>query len=957
MNTYLAWNNALGDYYFNPQRASKTVTLYVDRKRIDEIGRANGLGGWGEFILAAGSRVFIGGHPNFGQASPLRMADLLLDVWFDKEGLVDKYNFSQLSHPPVWIGFALLVLAWTETDLLQERSYYDRLAHFLKATFPHHSHETRPQLGPVVAHFAEALPKLAQWLPMRLGPEAPRLLTGQLGQHRYVGAIRYHALLSPEERLHLPQIWKELRLEAATSITARRLLELVRQSHQVETYMPALQRSLTRLNEEGLDLLGNLLLGELQAWDGQHATTPAKSINLNRSPRIRIRWEGIEPDGVYLEWARSLEPLHCEGKIYHAIRVPGSTHFRLHDAETGDPLIPDLEWLFGEIELSNAEICAKRPARHHAWFHPASTLGQLHNGYLEVSKPIPGAPFKLLTDGTENRLVEEFPNLTQPREALRCKEILLGCWRFTGPAMGGNPFSKERESTPQTRIMLSSRGKVREGHFIAETELVAEIDPPLAGGFLYAHTLGTQALQVQPMEDGRYRLALPIDAPNGQHVLVLKDAAGHAVREARIHMAWREPIRAQDLDLTEGYDPQGNWRSLADAVAGDPPLFLHNQFIGGQPEVPVVPAIHVTIEQGERPRPRTHPDLGTQLLAHARRDGSMSMDTFKAVVQEIAAARDRAPLENQDLHEVRRKMSALGFLHYNYETREIQLSPLTIALLPFDQRNIRALLLGPVPQSVANWLGNWQSPGHHPVKLFWRHPEAELLPPLLEIHTNSIEALEHLRQDLNAYFPEAVAPFRPEAIAESLLAWIAPIPAAPRIGGEDQHQWSSFPEHEERWDARLCAFARTGEQPHFPLLTRAKQRFGGAWDCVLWQTDARGFIVGHHTAVPYLHHLAHLPYIGQNAAKTDEILLAGRHRQSDLLERALVLATGRLPHQVPASHIPQWSHLFHPDAVFRKFTGIRPQMRKQLTRIFQQVLHLDPSHPFPQVHIHPPKTV
>jgi hypothetical protein len=126
---------------------------------------------------------------------------------------------------------------------------------------------------------------------------------------------------------------------------------------------------------------------------------------------------------------------------------------------------------------------------------------------------------------------------------------------------------------------------------------------------------------------------------------------------------------------------------------------------------------------------------------------------------------------------------------------------------------------------------------------------------------------------------------------------------------------------------------------------------------VLWESATRGFLVGHHTAIPFLHHHAGVPYIGQNADRTDEILLAGKHRQSDLLERALVLATGRLPQRVPARLVGEWEGLFAPDAIFRKFTGIRPAMRNQLTRIFWHVLHLDPAHPFPKVHIHPPKAI
>jgi hypothetical protein len=241
--SYLDWNDAIGDYYFHAGQDGRLVTFYMDRRRIEDIGRKHGLGGWPEFILAI--RTPIPMMPNrsyLGPHNPLLQLGEMLYRWKWKLGYIQGRPVKSMRYPTMLAGIALLVLAWTEADDPDEHSYYDRLQAFCLHHFVDLDMSDRYVLESTAKSLIEGFPLVQEWLEENHQRQWGRLATGKRNQHKFVGAIRYHALLDPEERDLLPALWTEMGILAHAPLTAAFLVENALLCTWFDNYFPSCTR-------------------------------------------------------------------------------------------------------------------------------------------------------------------------------------------------------------------------------------------------------------------------------------------------------------------------------------------------------------------------------------------------------------------------------------------------------------------------------------------------------------------------------------------------------------------------------------------------------------------------------------------------------------------------------------------------------------------------------------------
>jgi hypothetical protein len=950
MNSHLAWNHALGEYFFHPKNEGKFVTLYLDRRRIEEIGQQNGLGGWDAFFAAAATKVpttYL--MPRSGASHPLLITDHLHRLWRMRKGVIHDTPVEQLPFPPILVGIALLVLAWTENDLPFERSYYGRLHHFLQRQFTGIKASDDQLHTSVARSLADALPSLKTWLSLRHGRQRGELLLGKRSSHRWVGTLQFHALLDHEERNLLPSIWIEIGLQAHRKIEALRLLDLVEQCPQLDQHLPLLRKALKNPQPAQRRLVASLLHAEFEAWDGA-TVSPSPASKLRKSPRLRIRFDDNQPSQICIEWPDAIDRLECRGKTYRVQKLHPLGMGMLTDSVTGELIVPDAEWLFGDLVLHNGQIQIKRPARQHFWLWPASSLGYPSSGFLESTRFLEDSAFRLIAQENAVAVVEDWIRTPHACQVPKSLQLLPGIKMVKGSYPKWNPFQPPKTIPPKPTLRISAKNRISDATYRAEFPLQVEVCGNAQGvQFMSEGLLQDQIpLQVDAAENGDYLLTHPSHGFNSSYNLYLRSESGEILDNEVIHFKWTEPLQLQIPAIRQGFNAKGEWEEIS--PTGEGRLFLHNRFCGAVPASPEILGQPLLACKPVGILDRPFPDLGGLLVAGARRDGSLSIDTFKQLAKAVATTQGQAEPSDAELHELRRIMSTLGFFHYDYITRQLQLSPLSFCFLPEDHPCIRALLLGPLPHSVMTFLQNWSHTENEGIEFRWRYLAA-FAPPMLELHCTQIAHLRLLKDALELHFPNAISPLIPQSLSETLLVWLDRIPDFDPSQSGARPDWTSFPDHDERWDVKTCAFVKTEEEPAFPALTRNTQGYARSWECRWWEDERRGYDVSHQIGIPKLHQRLGLPFVAENVARTDEILIAGRFRQSDLLERALVMATGQLPQRITADKIPEWAGTFEPTASFRLFCGIRPQMRVQLHRIFQEVLNL--SHPtFPQIHLH-----
>jgi len=129
---YIEWNNAIGNFFFNQEKAEKEVHLFISNIDVVKIGRERGLDGDSESIFLdyiAAIRKGIPGKPS--NANILEQALYTFNKWKDNPQRIENIP---VKHPLYICYLTLFVLPLTEgsNSKLRVDAYYPRIRNFLK---------------------------------------------------------------------------------------------------------------------------------------------------------------------------------------------------------------------------------------------------------------------------------------------------------------------------------------------------------------------------------------------------------------------------------------------------------------------------------------------------------------------------------------------------------------------------------------------------------------------------------------------------------------------------------------------------------------------------------------------------------------------------------------------------------------------------------------------------------
>lgn len=129
---YLKWNNAIGKWFFNEEKAEQEVYLFISKHDIVKIGKQQGLDGGDENIFVDFIEAIRQGIP--GRSSNGNILEHALYAYNKWQENPVKIDGVQVEYP-LYIGYlALFVLPLTESNQtdLRADAYYPRIRSFLK---------------------------------------------------------------------------------------------------------------------------------------------------------------------------------------------------------------------------------------------------------------------------------------------------------------------------------------------------------------------------------------------------------------------------------------------------------------------------------------------------------------------------------------------------------------------------------------------------------------------------------------------------------------------------------------------------------------------------------------------------------------------------------------------------------------------------------------------------------
>lgn len=952
--SYLDWNNAIGRHYFHAGQAGRNVTFYIDRRRIEEIGRAAELGGWKEFLEALQHEIHTQPGRIYLDVPPHPLLDFkhVLYLWKLKKGHIDDYPFNDLEFPPILAAIAFLILAWTESDDPDDLSYYDRLYVFCAQSFPDTKLIDRHLLTISAKTLIESFEDVRQWLEEAHAQEWGRLALGQRSQHRFVGALRYHTLLDPEERTLLPALWTEMGVAPHAEIEAELLVENALLCTWFDNYFPKLYKAVLQDPQGQRGLVAELMRAEYQQWDGTEMAYPGLQKGRPTAPRIWIGMDDGRPTRVLVEskmhWGRLHDPL---GNVYTIQHEGKSVLGLLVWAESGERVQPDAAWLYGGITLEGEGVRITRAARQHFWAWPALNLSWEGGGYVESNRFLHDSAFQVMASDLAISVLANWRSDASSHKGGHWvwKTEGEGLYKGTFPAYDPfSPVSSRRVSIPEPRLKLLGKWLINEGLYRAEfppTIQVINTSAEIVQVVVEAADARQPPADYFRIDARQFGIAADPWGPVGTYTVRVSLSDGQQLSQ-QLNFRLSRPLSAKEELPPKAYDDSGEL--VPTTVDGTAPVFLHHQLWRKQPEAPGIPRFMLPDESNVVPELRGV-DLGQLLVAAAGDEARIQVDRFVPLVQEVEARRGSPPLTRSEVQDVRRAMESLGFFHYDHSLRWLHVAPLRICRLPDDRQSIRALLIGALPAAVLEFLYGWSKQADRGISFRWIWQAKPLVPPILELSTFDFRRLQAMAAAIIERFPLSMLPPTDSALSETILAWLAPYRRYEVQDFAKLEQIHSFPAARARWDPYHCGWKPAEGLATFPALTRSIDEHSGAYCCHWWPDEDVGVEVIHAPAIHQLHHAHGLPHIAIHAHRTDELLLVGAQRELHLVERALVLATGRLPERMRAQDIDSWAGTFHPDAPIRCFSGIRAPLRAHLQRIYQHSLDCHSSHPIPHV--------
>lgn len=248
---YMAWNDAIGERFFNPDRAGSRVFLYVTREVVAEVGAPHGAD-LNDFVAAvkSGPQQWITRH----KQGICQHALQVMKGWQSRG----------LKYPPYLAYLALFVLADTvPVPGFARYSYYPGLRQLLNDD-PHKS--GYPSFDEMYALWFD----LERWSNEDKGGAWGIFQADILGKHEYVGLPKAQTVLTDDERHKLPLLFAENGFDPSSPPSDRELAHLL--AHEPHHYLLPRTKQLLANRGDGetavREVLLDAILEELQNWDG-----------------------------------------------------------------------------------------------------------------------------------------------------------------------------------------------------------------------------------------------------------------------------------------------------------------------------------------------------------------------------------------------------------------------------------------------------------------------------------------------------------------------------------------------------------------------------------------------------------------------------------------------------------------------------------------------------------------
>lgn len=924
------WIQALGKHFFRPGQAGRQVSLYLDRKLLEEIGQGARLGGWEAFWRDLRSTLQ-GPQGLRKMQHPLEMVLSRQREW-EFGGLLS--NEPQRDFPPLLLGLALLVLAWTEAEESWGVGFYRKLEQLIQFQVSGCKAMDRHGLEAAAKAIIDGMAKVDDWLKEVWDGSRGRLEDHWLTAHKWVGRIRFHSLLDLETRRHLVGTWKELRLIPHESYTPEDLLAWWRKEIPNRSEFTSLYRALAQ--EDGELIVAHLLHQCYLEWEGEGAvkTNPRR----NPAPQIRLRFrQDGSPLFVHINRPQSLNPWKGSQGESYVVKDVDKDMGQLYDQTNGAPVRPTLYWMFEDIVLSG-ERNIQRKSRSHFWLVENAAPGYFGT-YLEQPNPITNLRYLLFVKGEALQMARDWV------ESLGHGDT-AGSWLMQGEdyciikgkADGNCPL--QTNATPSKasqgpRLIVSQDGRERSSCSTIRVIHVRseESDLPLQSVELQ---IDQKRLVFNCLDDGGFELRPVPSFPKGFGKIHARFEDGTTV-DRTIHLRTVEPSEVDWTALVHR-DANGDIvrRPQEQAAKG----WLHHSPVGDFVYEPGIAWWRVV----QTPSALTVQEMRfcDHLLALADGKGSVEL----ADIQNAFLSSQRRALLAHEEKEFLANMESLGFWEYMVQARKYVLGAMRMVRLPDDYYRIRVALLGMISTSVIQVIENWTRHNDHTLRFEWIRQSHAHIPPILCIHATDDAHVRQLILHLQSRFVGAMQTLLPEDTASVLLKWLPPMRALDALAVPEIDRSLFFPRHAEWWDSRKQAWQPASSAPSFPTLSRVPiAHYRSDYAYIWWENEMLGIPATRHLAMPQLLLRHRLPWIAADNHYPSRILVVGRHRLPTLLERGLVLASARLPVTIKAEQIPAWSKLFDPAAPVRVFEGIRYPLRIQLLRLIQPWLALSQSTP------------
>ena len=261
---YLAWNNAIGARFFNPDRSGVRIFLYVTTDVVTEIGAPYGID-LNDFIAA----VKTGPPWNTRHGRSIcQQALQTLENWRNRN----------LEYPPYLIYLALFILADTVDVGFARHAYYPGLRSLLGE---------EPETGtyPSFNRMYLLWNDLAVWSNQDRHGEWGVFDADIVGEWMHVGLPRAQTLLTDNERDSLPFLFADNGLDPLSPPSDREIAYLL--SDDPHHYLrPHTKEILSSTSEDDSPIRTALLdafLDELEHWDGMVSARPHEGEQARRS--------------------------------------------------------------------------------------------------------------------------------------------------------------------------------------------------------------------------------------------------------------------------------------------------------------------------------------------------------------------------------------------------------------------------------------------------------------------------------------------------------------------------------------------------------------------------------------------------------------------------------------------------------------------------------------------------